>query len=145
MGSYRLAVPTPSVESEFLRTSESPSPLPRSTKTLTRRGHSWTIEIIALSLSFGTLGAICIILSLYDGRPLDAWGFVLSLNTVVSILGAISRASMGFALSAAFGQAKWNWYRERDDKLLTFDRFDEATRGPWGSLKLLWHLKFRSV
>ncbi|KAK4214974.1 hypothetical protein QBC37DRAFT_313170 [Rhypophila decipiens] len=144
MGLHRLAVPTrPSMESELLRSSESPSPVRRVTNTLTRRGHSWIVEIIALLISVGALAAICIILPLYDGRPLDAWSFVLSLNTVVSILGATSRASMGFALSAAFGQEKWNWYRDRDDKLLTFDRFDEATRGPFGSLKLLWHLKFK--
>ncbi|KAM7186723.1 Protein of unknown function (DUF3176) domain containing protein [Rhypophila sp. PSN 637] len=144
MGLHRLAVSTrPSMESELLRNSESRSPVRRVTNTLTRRGHSWIVEIIALLISVGALGAICIILPLYDGQPLDAWSFVLSLNTVVSILGATSRASMGFALSAAFGQEKWNWYRDRDDKLLTFDRFDEATRGPFGSLKLLWHLKFK--
>ena len=131
------------MKSGLLSTTSEQSSIRRATNILNLRGHTWTVEIIALVVSVGAFGAICVILPMYDGRPLDTWSFVLSLNTIVSILGATSRVGMGFALSAALGQEKWNWYRKRDDKLVVFDRFDEATRGPWGSLKLLWHLKFR--
>lgn len=121
------------------------SPAQRRRSRPAGRQHTWTLEMAALFLSVSSLAAVCVLLALYDGFPLDAWTFMLSFNTIVSILGATSRASMGFALSASLGQAKWNWFRRRDDQLMAFDRFDEASRGPWGSVRLLWYLKFRCV
>jgi hypothetical protein len=77
--------------------------------------------------------------------PLDDWAFALSPNAVVSILGAVSRASLAFAISAAMSQEKWTWFRRSARPLIDFDRFDEASKGPWGSIRLAWWVNIRWV
>ncbi|KAI1775143.1 hypothetical protein F4818DRAFT_417964 [Hypoxylon cercidicola] len=106
-------------------------------QVVSKRGSSWNWEISALVLSLGAITTLVALLIYADGRSLAQWNSVLSLNTLVSTLGAISRTSLAFAISSCLGQAKWNWFRRRADNLVAFDRFDDASRGPWGSLWLI--------
>ncbi|KAF6841144.1 hypothetical protein CPLU01_00705 [Colletotrichum plurivorum] len=85
-----------------------------------------------------------ILLPMYDNQALTSWTLPVSFNAIVSTLGAISRASLAFAISACISQGKWNWYRKTQDNVVVFDRFEEASRGPWGSLRLLWWTKFKT-
>ncbi|GAB1318532.1 hypothetical protein MFIFM68171_08742 [Madurella fahalii] len=76
---------------------------------------------------------------MHDEKPLSEWKFAASINTVISVLGVVSRAALVFAVSSSLGQHKWNWFRERHDELRVFVKFDEASRGLLGSLNLhLW-------
>lgn len=102
---------------------------------------AWKSELLAVFFSLGSAIAIAVVLKAYDKKPLIDWNFPASLNTVVSTLGVISRATMAYALSACLGQHKWTWFQSRRDTLVAFDRFDGASRGPWGSLKLLYQLR----
>jgi hypothetical protein len=90
-----------------------------------------------LLLAVAALVSAAVVLASYDGKALDEWRFATSINTIISTLGVISKASLAFAVSASIGQHKWNWFRERKDELHVFERFDEASRGPWGSINLL--------
>ncbi|KAI0189859.1 hypothetical protein F4808DRAFT_453984 [Astrocystis sublimbata] len=118
-----------------------------STKTRTTkhiastRGAGWALEYLALALTTITITVLIVLLACIDHLPLTHWSAPLSPTTTISILAAIARASIGFAISSCLGQAKWNWLRKRSDKLLAFDRFDEASRGPWGSLWLIIWVK----
>lgn len=103
----------------------------------------WKFETSLLFLSACSLVVIIILLAVEDGTTLDSWKFYFSLNTVVSVLGTISRASLASAVGSCIAQEKWNWFRKRQDPLYLFDRFDSASRGPVGSFKLLYWLKFR--
>ncbi|KAI1379459.1 hypothetical protein F4677DRAFT_464761 [Hypoxylon crocopeplum] len=94
-------------------------------------------ESRALALCFSALTTLVVLLIYVDGRPLEQWNGSISLNAVVSSLGAVSRTSLAFAISSCLGQVKWNWFRKRPDNLVVFDRFDDASRGPWGSLWLI--------
>lgn len=107
--------------------------------------HTWTLEISAIALSIAALVAVAVLLPLYDNKPLTKWNFFLSFNTVISILGATSRAALAFAIGSCISQGKWNWFSRRDDSIMVFDRFEEASRGPWGSVRLLWWSKMRYV
>lgn len=107
--------------------------------------YHWTIEASAILLSISSMVAILILLPMYQNEPLSSWLLPVSLNVVISVLGATSRASLAFAISACISQGKWNWYRKRNDSVMVFDRFEEASRGPWGSLRLLWWTKLRYV
>ncbi|KAI1487660.1 hypothetical protein F5X96DRAFT_686643 [Biscogniauxia mediterranea] len=69
------------------------------------------------------------------------WNFFLSVNAVISTLAAISRTSLAFSISSCLGQAKWNWFKRRPGNLIGFDRFDDASRGPWGSFWLIVWLR----
>jgi hypothetical protein len=46
-------------------------------------------------------------------------------------------------MSACVGQQKWSWLRRRSDSIRAFQRFDEASRGPWGGTRLFIWLRFR--
>ncbi|EMD87167.1 hypothetical protein COCC4DRAFT_84582 [Bipolaris maydis ATCC 48331] len=104
---------------------------------------SWALEIFSLLISALSIGAMIVILSRQNKKPITDWRFALTLNTVISTLGTTSRTTLAFALSACIGQQKWNWLYRKPDTIRSFERFDGASRGPWGSSKLLFWLRFR--
>lgn len=106
---------------------------------------SWIWEISAAFLSVGAMLSAIAVLARENKQPLAAWAFPTSLNTVVATLGTISRTTLAFAVSACIGQQKWNRVRHRSDSLLAFTIYDEASRGPWGSTRLVFLLRMRSV
>lgn len=112
-------------------------------RIISKRGSNWNWETFALFISFSSMMVLVALLVYVDGRPLSQWSGIISLNALISTLGAISRTSMGFAISSCLAQAKWNWFKRRTDTLIAFDRFDEASRGPWGSLWLVIWLRAR--
>lgn len=106
------------------------------------RAESWCIaEILCLLLAVGCLVCIAVVVRIHDGQPLSSWDFYLSLNTLVSTLGAVARTSVLFATSVASGQGKWTWFQKRASSFATFDLLDNASRGPHGIFKLLLHLR----
>lgn len=104
---------------------------------------SWSLELIAMALSIGSLIAIISILYRENGRPLANWSLAVSLNTVISTLGTLTRTTLAFAVSACVGQQKWTWLYRKSDRIVAFERFDEASRGPWGGTRLLVWLRAR--
>lgn len=52
---------------------------------------------------------------------------------------------MLFAVSSAMGQVKWDWIREQHRPLRDLDLLDEASRGPLGSIEMLFHRTIFSV
>ncbi|KAK7931529.1 hypothetical protein PG985_002241 [Apiospora marii] len=50
-----------------------------------------------------------------------------------------------YAVSAAIGQVKWNWFRAQRRPLHHFELLDEASRGPLGSLSILLAGTVRSL
>lgn len=105
--------------------------------------HTWRLEVGAAILSMCAMVVLIVLLAHANGRPLEEWGFFISFNALISILGAIARAPLGFAMGSYLGQAKWNWFRKRSDSLLAFEKFEDASRGPMGSLTLLFWLNIR--
>ncbi|KAI1364642.1 hypothetical protein F5Y08DRAFT_328506 [Xylaria arbuscula] len=105
------------------------------------RGLDWAWEYLALALSASAVTVLIILLAYIDGLPLTHWNSPVSPTTTVSILAAVARVALGFAISSCLGQAKWTWFRKHPDKLLTFERFDDASRGPWGSFWLILYVR----
>ena len=104
---------------------------------------SWILELIAVVVSTGALLAIVAVLQREDGKPITTWSLAVTLNTVIATLGTLARTTLAFAISACIGQQKWNWLRKRCDRLVAWERFDEASRGPWGATRLLVWLRAR--
>jgi hypothetical protein len=105
----------------------------------------WALEAAGLVVSICAASAVVVILSLYNGRPLREWRYRLSINTVVSFLGVISKSSLSLVIEGCLGQLKWIWYSRPRHRhpLLHFKTFDDASRGPYGAVQLL--LKLRKV
>jgi hypothetical protein len=104
---------------------------------------NWTLESVCIAISAICFVALAAIFASYSGKALTSWTFYFSLNTVASTLGTIGKSTLLLAVSAAIGQGKWLWFYDKQRPLIEFDTFDEASRGPLGSVKLLWRTKAR--
>lgn len=62
----------------------------------------------------------------------------------LAFLSALMRASMLLPVATSIGQLKWSWFRS-SRQLVDLEKFDSAAGSMFGSAKLLFALKFRSV
>ncbi|KAF4961238.1 hypothetical protein FGADI_475 [Fusarium gaditjirri] len=100
--------------------------------------NQWGLEVTSLALSLIAFGLMIYLLYSSDRQPISKWTKThISLNTAVSILAGTSRACLAFTISMCLSQGKWNWLTRSAQPLVDFDRFDAASRGAWGSLRLL--------
>jgi hypothetical protein len=51
---------------------------------------------------------------------------------------------MLMVIGEGLGQLKWNHFENRPRRLMEFELFDTASRGPWGSATLLYHVNIRA-
>lgn len=114
---------------------------------LQRLNDWWALETAGLVVSICAACAAVVVLSLYNGRPLQEWRYGLSINTVVSFLGIISKSSLGLVIEGCLGQLKWIWYSRPRNRhaLLDFKTFDDASRGPYGAAQLLLTLREANI
>ena len=106
----------------------------------------WVIEIICSTLSIVSLLAILWILRWQHNRPLPEWWFGITLNAVVSALVTLAKALMAASVAACLGQLKWTQFNQQNGiSLVELESVDQASRGAWGSIKLLGNPKSRYV
>ncbi|KAF2449614.1 hypothetical protein P171DRAFT_379677 [Karstenula rhodostoma CBS 690.94] len=102
----------------------------------------WLLEIISWLLSALCMSAIIITLFFLQGKPLPQhWPMNITLNAYIAVLSRVASASLMLPVSEAVGQLKWSWFQGRSKKMWDFELFDNASRGPWGSLMLLVRTK----
>jgi hypothetical protein len=87
------------------------------------------------------MGAIIGILIYLKDERLPKWPLGLTLNAYISLLSKIASAALLFPTSEALGQLKWSWFQSNSKKMWDFEIFDNASRGPWGSILLLIRTK----
>lgn len=102
---------------------------------------TWLWEILAVSFSILCFLVVICLLRAYEQKALPSFPHDLTLNTIISILSAASKSSMIYAVTASIGQLKWNWYYARKEQLQHIQLFDDASRGPWGSMMMLFSHK----
>ena len=101
----------------------------------------WFWELLACSASVFSILAIALLLQRYDGRSQPQWPNFININTLVSLFAILVKAPLLLTVGACIGQAKWTHFRSRPHPLKDFAVYDRASRGPEGSLNLLWHFK----
>lgn len=97
----------------------------------------WLWELVSISLSALCLCFIGLLLGLCNNQVIPKelpLGFTL--NTYIAILSAFFKYTLATPVDTAMGQLKWIWFRSTPKPLMDFERFDEASRGPWGSMVL---------
>jgi hypothetical protein len=99
---------------------------------------SWQQETWAMGFSICCLVATCIIMAWIDGRRLSIWHWAIQPNAVVSLLLVSSKAALMLSTAACLSQLKWTHFQSKPRKLKDLETFDDASRGPWGSLRLLF-------
>lgn len=110
----------------------------------------WLVEFAFFGLALASLVALVIVLDKFDNQPQKAWPYsVITLNSLVSFLAASVRAASMVPVADALSQGIWLWFRpprkgvvERKT-LADVANFDSASRGPWGSARLLWRTRGR--
>lgn len=122
------------------------APIQRAWVKTSNKWEIWKLELISLLVSTVALLALCVLLYRCDGQPLAAWDAVITLNTVVAGIATLSRVVLLVPVAAVTSQAVWLHFsevnaRKRRCRLTDLTAFDEASRGAWGSIKLLWRLK----
>lgn len=106
----------------------------------------WLLEIISWSLSAACMAGIVVMLLKYQDKRIPNWPLGLTLNAYISVLAKIASAALLLPVSEALGQLKWSWFQgDNSKKMWDFEIFDNASRGPWGSLLLIIRTKGRSL
>ncbi|KAI0973611.1 hypothetical protein F4678DRAFT_406196 [Xylaria arbuscula] len=101
-------------------------------------------ELIMAAVSLIAFGALVVVLAVEDGKPDRRWG-PLTLNSVNSLLTTVIGSSLAAVIGAALSQQLWNGFgQQRTGSGLTtrpareLQLYSDASRGPMGSLTLLW-------
>lgn len=98
----------------------------------------WLPEFLWCITSLALFGAIITVLAWRDDKPLPDWYAGITVNTVIALLATICRASTVIPISEGISQLKWNWLAQGTRPLRDLAVFDEASRGPWGSLRMVF-------
>lgn len=106
----------------------------------------WKWELLACIFSLACMAAIVAILSTFQGKALQDWnlpGGILP-NSVVSIFATLSKSAMLYVLGEGISHLKWIYFQQRGHRVLHMQTFDDASRGPWGSLILIRRIRWRA-
>lgn len=103
---------------------------------------NWWQEVTACLLSTVALLAIIATLRPHQDKPLPQWPYLISINSLLSIYVTILKAAALLVIAEGLSQLKWQRFKD-DRPLDDIARYDEASRGPMGSLRLLWRLRLQ--
>lgn len=104
-------------------------------------------EVSALVAAVGCLVSFVILLKQYDQKPTPQWSlgpWGITLNTVISFMSLVFRSCILIPVTQCISQFCWVWYT-RQRSLDDVCYYDAASRGPLGSIRLLFRLRFMSV
>lgn len=105
----------------------------------------WTIEVISSVISVAAFISIVVVLSQYNQHTNPSLPLGITLNTLLAFLTAVSQSCFLNPVIQGLSQMKWNWFVGRDRPLGDFEKFDNASRGSWGSILLVFNTKGRLV
>ncbi|EAT82767.1 hypothetical protein HBI56_066240 [Parastagonospora nodorum] len=106
-------------------------------KAVLSRNDTWTFEILALIVALAAVAAIIGVVFRYNGRALPDWPHDITLNALIALLATFANATISVCLSSGISQAKWIRFKQSAAPLSDMEAFDDASRGSWGSMKLL--------
>ncbi|MCJ1466696.1 hypothetical protein MMC07_005316 [Pseudocyphellaria aurata] len=99
--------------------------------------YAWVLEISSIGIAILTLAAMYITLAMHRDRPLPHWPGLISINSLIAIFTVILKVTLMMPVAEGVGQLKWHWFQE-SRSLIDLDQFDAASRGPWGSILLIF-------
>ncbi|VUC23507.1 unnamed protein product [Clonostachys rosea] len=133
---------TPSLDNDGSPSGEKPH---REGPTFMQVLKAWYPELLWVAFDIALLVALIIILAEFNDKPMPKWKLGLTLNTVVAILSTVSRAMTIIPLVEAMSQLKWNWFASKQRQLRDVYLFDQASRGPWGAMVLIFKTRGRLI
>jgi hypothetical protein len=114
----------------------------RSPSVISRLLHGWwTTEILAWLAAVISMAIIMYMLKRFDQKRQAEWPFIISVNAFLQVFTTIFRGAVLVPVAQGISQLKWTWFLNRTHSLNDFAIFDDASRGIWGSLHLIWNQK----
>ncbi|KAJ6020974.1 hypothetical protein N7540_006478 [Penicillium herquei] len=99
---------------------------------------TWRFEIFAWAFSVACFIAICTLLKVYDNKVRPKLAYNLSFNAIISVLATGCKSGLVLVIGEAVCQLKWLHFRgPSQQRLSSMQDFDNASRGPLGSLNIL--------
>ncbi|KAH9997171.1 hypothetical protein F4779DRAFT_606579 [Xylariaceae sp. FL0662B] len=99
---------------------------------------AWKWEIIAVIVSIAALFTTVGLLARFNGQEQPTWPTVVNLGALISVCSLIIRTTLMVVVAESISQARWRWFNDKQRPLRDLDRFDAASRGLWGSFRLLF-------
>jgi hypothetical protein len=100
----------------------------------------WWWEMLALIVCVASVVGLAVLLNSIDNTPLRRWYSRVRPNSVVAIFTTVNKASMLVPAASCISQLKWHHFSRAPRKVTELQLFDEASRGPWGSLVFLFRV-----
>ncbi|CAH0050231.1 unnamed protein product [Clonostachys solani] len=98
---------------------------------------SWAPEIVWCFSAIVVFIALVILLQFFDHQLRPDLPLGLTLNTLVALLATACRFMTAVPIEEGISQLKWNWMATRQRSLHDLYKFDQASRGPIGSMRLI--------
>lgn len=106
----------------------------------------WWKELLSIAFSLLCLAANVAVLASLDQKPYSSWRIArvdATPNTIISILATFTKASLLLPVAEIVVQLKWLYFQARVQRVSDLQIFDDASRGPLGSIRLLWRVNLQ--
>ncbi|KAK8071746.1 hypothetical protein PG996_005094 [Apiospora saccharicola] len=97
----------------------------------------WWREIVAIVLSFVSMGVIVAVLANVHNQPTRLWNWSFTPNAVIATCTTFGKMALMIPVVSCISQLKWGHFVGASNPLDHLQRFDDASRGPWGALRFL--------
>ena len=104
--------------------------------------YAWGLEILSASASLVLFVGMVVIFCTMQEQPVSRWPFSISVNAAIAVLSTACTAAMMHNVSAFIGQLKWLYLKAGPRQLDRVQTFDEASRGPYGSILFLFKVSW---
>ena len=108
-----------------------------------RLTNTWKWEISTWLLGSAGYIANLILVGMWNGKLQKDWHSNIQITTFVAALAQVSQSALMVPTASSIAQLKWKWVTAISRPAIDINHFDLASRGPDGSLRLLWHLGWR--
>ncbi|KAG7055654.1 DUF3176 domain protein [Colletotrichum scovillei] len=105
----------------------------------------WALEMSCIAVSTLLLAVIIFVLLRYDSQEQPDWPLGATLNSFLALFTTLAKAAFMVPVCTCISQSQWAWFSKNgvSRPLYDFEVIDQASRGAWGSLILLWRFRFR--
>ncbi|KAF2466299.1 uncharacterized protein BDR25DRAFT_268730 [Lindgomyces ingoldianus] len=98
---------------------------------------NWWWEAGGLCLSILCVALIAAIMFSMHNRALPDWNLPIQPNSLIAVFSTIAKTALLVTIAECISQLKWAYF-QKPRNLNELQVFDDASRGPWGSLVFLW-------
>lgn len=103
----------------------------------------WWTELLSIIFSLSCLAANVGVLAALDDQPYKSWRIAqvdVTPNAIISTIATFTKASLLLTVAEVIVQLKWLYFQARMQRISDLQVFDDASRGPLGSIRLLWRI-----